>query len=102
MVMTNRALADRYADLDAQIKALESEKDKLKSEIIDSGRELIDGDEYQIKVYLSQRPVLDEFELKKRYGVTPEQLKLYNACKKEGKPFSVLKIINKQENRDDR
>ena len=93
--MTNRTLADRYFDIDAQIKALEVTKDALKAEIIALGTELVEGDQYNVKVSLSQRSVLDEALLLATYGVTPEQIKLYNACKKDGKCFEVLKVVPK-------
>ena len=93
--MTNRTIADRYFDIDAQIKALEVTKDALKAEIIALGTELVEGDQYDVKVSLSQRSVLDEALLFATYGVTPEQMKLYNACKKDGKCFEVLKVVPK-------
>ncbi len=93
--MTNRTIADRYFDIDAQIKALEVTKDALKAEIIALGTELVKGDQYDVKVSLSQRSVLDEALLLATYGVTPEQMKLYNACKKDGKCFEVLKVVPK-------
>jgi len=93
--MTNRTLADRYYDIDAQIKALEVVKDAIKAEIIALGTDLVEGAEYDVKVSLSQRSVLDEALLLATYGVTPEQMKLYNACKKDGKCFEVLKVVPK-------
>ena len=93
--MTNRTIADRYFDIDAQIKALEVTKDALKAEIIALGTDLVEGDQYDVKVSLSQRSVLDEALLLATYGVTPEQMKLYNACKKDGKCFEVLKVVPK-------
>ena len=94
--MLNRTLADRYYDIDSQIKALEATKDVLKAEIIALGTELVEGDQYDVKVSLSQRSVLDEALLLSTYGVTPEQMKLYNACKKDGKTFEVLKVVPKK------
>jgi len=93
--MSNRTLADRYFDVDAQIKALEVIRDGLKAEIIAVGAELVEGEQYNVKVSLSQRSVLDEALLLSTYGVTPEQMKLYNACKKDGKCFEVLKVVPK-------
>ena len=93
--MTNRTIADRYFDIDAQIKALEVTKDALKAEIIALGTELVEGNQYDVKVSLSQRSVLDEALLLATYGVTPEQMKLYNACKKDGKCFEILKVVPK-------
>ena len=93
--MSNRTLADRYFDVDSQIKALEVIKDSLKAEIIAVGTELVEGEQYNVKVSLSQRSVLDEALLLATYGVTPEQMKLYNACKKDGKCFEVLKVVSK-------
>ena len=93
--MSNRTLADRYFDVDAQIKALEVIRDGLKAEIIAVGAELVEGEQYNVKVSLSQRSVLDEALLLSTYGVTPEQMKLYNACKKDGKCFEVLKVVSK-------
>jgi len=94
--MTNRTLADRYYDIDAQIKALEDIKDALKAEIVALGTDLIEGMEVDVKVSLSQRSVLDEALLLSTYGVTAEQMKLYNACKKDGKTFEVLKVVPKK------
>jgi len=94
--MTNRTLADRYYDIDAQIKALEDIKDELKAEIIALGTDIVEGAQYDVKVTLSQRSVLDEDLLLKTYGVSAEQMKLYNACKKEGKCFEVLKVVPKK------
>jgi hypothetical protein len=96
MIMTNRTLADRYYDIDSQIKALEATKDELKAEIVALGVELVEGDQYDVKVSLSQRSVLDAALLLSTYGVTAEQIKLYNACKKDGAAFEVLKVVPKK------
>ena len=66
------------------------------AEIVALGTDLIEGMEVDVKVSLSQRSVLDEALLLSTYGVTAEQMKLYNACKKDGKTFEVLKVVPKK------
>lgn len=58
--MTNFAtLADRYADLDAEIKGLKRLQDELKAEIKSLGREEIVGERAIVTLGLSERETLD-------------------------------------------
>jgi len=93
MEMTNRTLADQYADIDFQIKDLEVRKKALKADIVSLGTDLVEGDQYNIKVTLSQRATMDFYKLFSMYGITEEQFKLFSACTKEGKPFEVLNVV---------
>lgn len=58
--MTNIAtLADRYADIDAEIKSLKRLQDELKAEIKALGREEIIGERAVVSLGLSERSTLD-------------------------------------------
>ena len=58
--MTNIAtLADRYADLDAEIKGLQRLQAELKAEIKSLGREEIVGERAVVSLTLSERSTLD-------------------------------------------
>lgn len=70
--MTNMTLADRYALIDAEIKALEKAKDAIKAEIKATGRELIEGDKFDVVVGLSERSALDQAKVKAL--LTPAQI----------------------------
>lgn len=96
--MSNRSLADQYADQDFAEKAAADAKKILKAQIIELGEELIEGDQYDVKVSLSQRSVMDFDKLFATYGITEEQFKLFSACTKEGKCFEVLKVVPKKGN----
>lgn len=94
--MLNRSLADQYADLDFTIKSAEDAKKAIKAQIIELGTELVEGDQYDVKVSLSQRSVVDFDKLFATYGITEEQFKLFSACTKDGKCFEVLKVVPKK------
>lgn len=94
--MTNRTLADRYNEQDTIIKNAEEAKKVLKAEIIALGTDLVEGDEVNVKVTLSQRSTMDFDLLFSNYGITEEQYKLFSACTKEGKSFEVLKVVVKK------
>lgn len=90
------AVANAFIDLDDQIKALKDQQDILRDAIIAAGCDRIAGDTKDIQVYLSQRKVIDEDKLQRIFNVTAEQLKAFNACKKDGDDFRVVKIVNKK------
>lgn len=94
--MTNRSLADQYADLDFAGKDIEEKKKALKAQIVALGTDLVSGDQHDVKVSLSQRSTIDFDLLFKTYGITEEQYKLFSACTKEGKSFEVLKVVPKK------
>lgn len=94
--MLNRSLADQYADIDFQIKALEDQKKALKAQIVELGTELVAGDNYDVKVSLSQRSVLDFSKMESTYGINEATFKLYSACTKDGACFEVLKVVAKE------
>jgi len=94
--MLNRTLADRYNDQDVVIKNAEEAKKGLKAEIVALGTDLVEGDEVNVKVTLSQRSTMDFELLFNTYGITEEQFKLFSACTKEGKTFEVLKVVPKK------
>lgn len=94
--MSNRTLADRIKDAKAALDAAEAAYNVLRDEAVATGRDLIEGEECDVKITLSQRSVLDEEKLFKTYGVTADQLKLYNACKKDGASFTVVKVVAKK------
>lgn len=89
--MTNFTLADQYATLKAQRDELDAQIEAIKAEIVASGAELIEGDLYNVKVHLRATKVVDEVALAE-HGVTVEQLKVLNACKKDGKIYPVLDV----------
>lgn len=70
--MTNVSLADRYALVDAEIKALEKVKDALKAEIKATGCETIEGNTFDVVVGLSERSSLDQAKVKAL--LTPVQI----------------------------
>jgi len=89
--MTNFTLADQYATLKAQRDEIDDQLEELKAVIINTGAELIQGDLYNVKVHLRATKVVDEVALAE-HGVTVEQLKVLNACKKDGKIYPVLDV----------
>jgi len=95
MNIPNTPIADRYAELKFQRDLIDAKLEALKEQIIDTGSDLIEGIDYNVKVTLSQRSTIDYDQLQEKYGVTEAQMKLYNACKKEGAPFPVLKVVAK-------
>ena len=95
MNIPNRSIADRYADLKIERDMIDGLLETLKEHIVNTGAELVEGIDYNVKVTLSQRSSIDYDQLQEKYGVTEAQMKLYNACKKEGAPFPVLKIVAK-------
>lgn len=94
--MSNRTLADRIKDAKAALDAAEAAYNVLRDEAVATGRDLIEGEECDVKITLSQRSILDEDKLFSTYGVTADQLKLYNACKKDGASFTVVKVVAKK------
>lgn len=94
--MTNRSLADQYADFDFAGKEIDEKKKAIKAQIVELGVDLVEGDQYDVKVSLSQRSVMDFDKLYATYGITEEQFKLFSACTKEGKAFEVLKVVPKK------
>jgi len=95
MNIPNRSIADRYADLKIERDMIDGLLETLKEQIVNTGAELVEGIDYNVKVTLSQRSSIDYDQLQEKYGVTEAQMKLYNACKKEGAPFPVLKVVAK-------
>ena len=95
MNIPNTPAADRYASLKIQRDMIDSELEFLKTQIVETGKDLVEGIDYNVKVTLSQRSTIDYDQLQEKYGVTEAQMKLYNACKKEGAPFPVLKVVAK-------
>jgi len=95
MNIPNTPIADRYAELKFQRDLIDAKLEALKEQIIDTGSDLIEGIDYNVKVTLSQRSTIDYDQLQEKYGVTEAQMKIYNACKKEGAPFPVLKVVAK-------
>lgn len=93
---TNRTLADRINDAKNVLDAAKDAYEALRDEAIATGRDLIEGDECDVKITLSQRSVLDEDKLFNTYGITADQLKLFNACKKDGASFAVVKVVAKK------
>lgn len=57
--MSNLKTADRYAAIKAQIAALEELLEPLKKEIIESGKQRVEGELYAVEVSLSERTTLD-------------------------------------------
>jgi hypothetical protein len=95
--MTNIAsLANDFIALSAQIDALKAQQDALRTEILATGYDRLEGDTFDVQVYLSQRKVVDEDKLFRIFNITGEQLKAFNACKKDGGEFPVVKIVNKK------
>lgn len=94
--MSNRTLADRFKDAKAALDAAKDAYEALRDEAVATGLDLIEGEECNLKITLSQRSVLDEDKLFNTYGVTADQLKLYNACKKDGESFEVVKVVAKK------
>ena len=90
------AVANAYIALDEQAKAIKTQQDILRDAIIQSGRERILGDLSDVSVHLSQRKVIDEEKLQRIFAITVEQLKAFNACKKDGGSFEVVKIVDKK------
>jgi len=95
--MSNIAsLANDFIALSAQIDALKAQQDALREQILATGYDRLPGDTFDVQVYLSQRKVIDEDKLYRLFSITGEQLKAFNACKKDGGEFPVVKIVNKK------
>jgi len=95
--MSNTAsLSYDFIALSAQIDALKTQQDALRAEILATGYDRLAGDTFDVQVYLSQRKVIDEDKLFRIFNITGEQLKAFNACKKDGGEFPVVKIVNKK------
>jgi hypothetical protein len=90
------ALANDFIALNAQIDALKAKQDALREQILATGYDRLAGDTFDVQVYLSQRKVLDEDKLNRLYNITGEQLKAFNACKKDGGEFPVVKVVAKK------
>jgi hypothetical protein len=88
--MTNTAsLADRYADIKAEINGLQLLLEALKEEIISTGRDKIAGDRHIVTVSLSE-PVRFDSKVAKTF-LTDEQIA---KCQKVGKLEHRLSIAN--------
>jgi hypothetical protein len=90
------AVANAYIALDEQAKAIKVQQDILRDAIIAAGCDRIAGDLKDVSVHLSQRKVIDEDKLRRIFAITAEQLKAFNACKKDGDDFRVVKIVDKK------
>lgn len=95
-VRVRTQIANAFIDLDDQIKALKAQQDILRDAIIAAGCDRFSGDTKDVQVYLSQRKVIDEDKLQRIFSITAEQLKAFNACKKDGGSFEVVKIVDKK------
>jgi dGTP triphosphohydrolase len=96
-MISNRSTLDQLADAAATLKAAQEAYDNLKDKVVeeyDIGNH--EGSEKIVQIFLSQRSVTDFEKLERLYGVTEEQFKLYSACKKDGKEFVVVKIVDKK------
>jgi hypothetical protein len=89
-------IANAYIALDEQAKAIKAQQDILRDLIIQTGCDRLAGDLSDVQVYLSQRKVIDEDKLQRIFAITAEQLKAFNACKKDGGSFEVVKIVDKK------
>ena len=89
-------LANDYIALNAKIEALKARQERLRELILETGYDRLEGDNFDVQVYLSQRKVIDEDKLYRLFSITGEQLKAFNACKKDGGEFPVVKIVNKK------
>jgi hypothetical protein len=68
MTISLTALADEIGTLDAQIKALQSKLDGLKTKAKELGRDEITGKLFSVKVSKSIAATLDTAGLKKEFG----------------------------------
>lgn len=95
-VRVRTQIANAYIALDEQAKAIKAQQDILRDAIIAAGCDRIAGDLKDVSVHLSQRKVIDEDKLQRIFAITAEQLKAFNACKKDGDDFRVVKIVDKK------
>jgi hypothetical protein len=52
------SLADQYAQVKLQIEALENQLKLIKKDIVATGRDLIEGDEFKVTVALQERETI--------------------------------------------
>ena len=95
--MSNRSLLDQLVDAEAVYKQAKAAYEALQDAVeTEYNMGLHEGTERNVHVFMSQRSVTDFDKLERLYGVTEEQFKLYSACKKDGKEFVVVKIVDKK------
>jgi len=63
--MSNLSLADQYAALKIQAEELETQIKKLKAQIVATGRETIEGEDFKVTVGLQERPSIPVKEAEK-------------------------------------
>lgn len=84
-------LADRYGEINDQIKSLQTQLKSVHSEIISTGLPKISGEHYLIKVTLRKNTELSEEKLMKVFGMTLAQYKAaLELCKIEKEPSTVV------------
>jgi cell division ATPase FtsA len=89
MTATNRATADRYAALKAIVDAAEKELKLLKAEIVATGSDLVQGDEYDVKVNLGERKTLDAKAVLAALGAD------WVAANTKATTYEILKVVPK-------
>lgn len=97
MTIANRLHPDTLIALkaaaDAAVAAYDAAKEQFVSDY-DLGTH--EGSEKDVLITLSQRSVIDYDKLLADYGITKEQFDLFSACKKDGKEFTVVKVVAKK------
>ena len=97
MTIANRMHPDTLIALKAAADAATAAYDAAKEQFVaDYDLGTHEGSEKNVSITLSQRSVIDYDKLLADYGITKEQFDLFSACKKDGKEFTVVKVVAKK------
>lgn len=96
---SNRTLIDQLIDAKAVLDAADAAYEALKKQFVEENNACgtYKGTEKDVQISLSQKSVVDYDKLETVYGVTKEQFDVYSKCKKDGKEFTVVKVIAKKD-----
>lgn len=99
MTISNRTLIDQLIDAKAVLDAADAAYEALKKQFIEENNNIgtYEGTDKNVQLSLSQRSVVDYAKLEAVFGVSKEQFDLYSKCKKDGKEFTVVKIVEKKD-----
>jgi hypothetical protein len=99
MTISNRTLIDQLIEAKAIADKAAEDYDAIKAKFVEENNACgtYEGTDKNVQIILSQRSVMDYDKLEAIYGVTKEQFDVYAKCKKDGATFTVVKVIEKKE-----